>query len=136
MHNPQATDSIRYGRVSPNIQVTNMENALKFYLDILGMKVTFTNGGTVSDQGSSASKFSFVIVEKDSAEIHLTLNPKHVSSKENVAHMIVDDAKAVYEHIQSQGVKIVKELRDHDFDMRAFVMADPDGNCIDVGQYL
>jgi catechol 2,3-dioxygenase-like lactoylglutathione lyase family enzyme len=36
----------------------------------------------------------------------------------------------------SQGVRIVKGVRDADYGMRTFVFADPDGNRIDVGEDL
>lgn len=35
-----------------------------------------------------------------------------------------------------KGVRIVKALRNKDFGLRAFVLADPDGNRIDIGQPL
>ena len=36
----------------------------------------------------------------------------------------------------SSDLRIVKGLRDADYGLRGFVMADPDGNRIDVGQRL
>ena len=49
---------------------------------------------------------------------------------------MVSDAQAVHERCQQMAVSIVKGLRDHEFGLRAFVIADPDGNRIDVGQPL
>jgi catechol 2,3-dioxygenase-like lactoylglutathione lyase family enzyme len=49
---------------------------------------------------------------------------------------MVDDAAALYAHLEAHGVRIVKGIRDADYRMRTFVMADPDGNRIDVGQDL
>lgn len=49
---------------------------------------------------------------------------------------MVADATALYEHLVSNGVPIVKGLRDADYGLRGFVLADPDGNRIDVGQQL
>jgi predicted enzyme related to lactoylglutathione lyase len=54
----------------------------------------------------------------------------------NVAHLMVADATALHEHLVSNGVRIVKGLRDAGYGLRGFVMADPDGNRIDVGQRL
>ena len=45
-------------------------------------------------------------------------------------------AAVLYEHLVSNGVRIVKGLRDADYGLRGLVLADPDGNRIDVGQQL
>jgi catechol 2,3-dioxygenase-like lactoylglutathione lyase family enzyme len=49
---------------------------------------------------------------------------------------MVDDADAFHTHLQARAVRIVKGIRHADFGMRTFVMADPDGNRIDVGEDL
>ena len=85
---------------------------------------TFENGDPVG----------FVSVERDAAELHLSLDPSHRPSTINVAHLIVDDATALHDHLVAAGVRIVKGVRDHDFGLRAFVLADPFGNRIDVGE--
>jgi uncharacterized glyoxalase superfamily protein PhnB len=90
------------------------------------MSVTFTNGDPVG----------FVILRRDAAELHLTLVKGHRAGRHNVAHLMVADATALYEHLVSNGVQIVKGLRDADYGLRGFVLADPDGNRIDVGQQL
>ena len=54
----------------------------------------------------------------------------------NVAHLLVNDAVALHEHLVAHGVRIIKGLRDADHGLLGFVFADPDGNRIDVGQRL
>jgi uncharacterized glyoxalase superfamily protein PhnB len=90
------------------------------------MSVTFTNGDPAG----------FVILGRDAAELHLTLVKGHRAGHHNVAHLMVVDATALHEHLVANGVRIVKSLRDADYGLRGFVMADPDGNRIDVGQRL
>ncbi len=116
--------TVRFGRTAPGIVVTDLAAALDFYCDVLGMTKTFENGDPVG----------FVIVERDAAELHLSLDPSHRPSTINVAHLIVDDATALHDHLVAAGVRIVKGVRDHDFGLRAFVLADPFGNRIDVGE--
>jgi catechol 2,3-dioxygenase-like lactoylglutathione lyase family enzyme len=122
------TDSrpYRLGRAAPGVPVRDIDRALDFYVGVLGMTETFRNGSPVG----------FVIVERDDAEIHLTLQPTHRATTANVLHLMVDDAAAFHRHLQDCGVRIVKGPRDADYGMRTFVMADPDGNRIDVGQDL
>lgn len=54
----------------------------------------------------------------------------------NVAHLMVEDADVFYAHCEVHKVKIIKAIRDSDFGLRCFVVADPEGNRIDAGQDL
>ena len=92
----------------------------------MGMHVTFENGDPVG----------FAIVERDAAELHLTVARDHRASTSNVAHLLVTDATKLYYHLIGHRIRIVKGLRDADYGLRGFVFADPDGNRIDVGQRL
>jgi len=115
-----------FGRFAPTIAVTNIARALAFYEDVLGMTKTFENGNPVG----------FVILNRDAAELHLTLAKHHQASDRNVAHLLVADATALHDHLVERGVRIIKGIRDAKYGLRDFVCADPDGNRIDVGQCL
>ena len=117
---------LRFGRTAPGVAVADLQRALAFYTGVLGMKKTFENGDPVG----------FAIVERDAAEIHLHLVPGHRGSTLNVVHLLVDDVGALHARVLSAGVRVVKGPRDQDHGLRAFVMVDPDGNRIDVGQPL
>lgn len=123
---PATSHPVAFGRLAPTVVVADIGRAVEFYRDVLGMVPVFENGDPVS----------FAIVERDQAELHLALDPAHEPREENVAHLLVSDAAALYHHLVAQEVTIVKPLRDADYEMRTFVFADPDGNRIDVGQYL
>ncbi len=122
----QVPAPVRFGRLAPTISVGDRNRSLLFYCDVLGFEKTFENGDPVG----------FVILERDAAELHLSLNKAHKATMQNVAHLMVNDAKSLYEHLGANGVRIVKAIRDADFGLRTFVLADPDGNRIDVGQVL
>jgi catechol 2,3-dioxygenase-like lactoylglutathione lyase family enzyme len=115
-----------FERIAAMLPVGDIERSLRFYGDVLGMKVTFTNGDPVG----------FAILRRDTAELHLTLVRDHRGKAHNVAHLIVGDATRLHDHLVANGVRIVKGLRDADYGLRGFVFADPDGNRIDVGQRL
>jgi catechol 2,3-dioxygenase-like lactoylglutathione lyase family enzyme len=117
---------VAFGRIVGAIPVSDISRALGFYQDILGMSVTFANGDPVG----------FVILERDAAELHLTLVKGHRGGSHNAAHLMVVDAVGLHDYLVSNGVRIVKGLRDADYGLRGFVFADPDGNRIDVGQRL
>jgi catechol 2,3-dioxygenase-like lactoylglutathione lyase family enzyme len=117
---------VRFGRTAPGIPVRDIERALAFYRDVLGFTKTFENGDPIG----------FMILKRDAAELHLTLQRDHKAGTHNVAHLMVGDVNALHARCQQAGVRIVKGLRDKDFGLRAFVFEDPDGNRIDVGQPL
>jgi catechol 2,3-dioxygenase-like lactoylglutathione lyase family enzyme len=117
---------VQFIRFAPTIPVTDMDRAVRFYSDVLGMTKTFENG----------TPAGFVILERDGGELHLTLSKTHKASERNIAHLLVTDAKALYAQLEASGVRIIKGLRDADYEMRGFVFADLDGNRIDVGQML
>lgn len=117
---------VRFGRMAPTIPVSDIPHALDFYCSILGFSKVFENGNPIG----------FVILEKDDAELHLTLKHGHKGSTANIAHLLVGDAERLYLHLERHNVRIVKAIRDADFGLRCFVFADPDGNRIDVGQSI
>ena len=119
-----ADHGVRFGRIAVMLPVKDMARAHDFYTRVLGFKKVFENGNPVG----------FMILKRDAAELHLTLQPTHEAANFNVAHLMVDDADALHAVCQSQGLRIIKRLQDKDYGLRAFVFEDPDGNRIDVGQ--
>ena len=122
--NTGEVEQIRFGRMAPTVAVSDMVAAIQFYTAVFGFEKTFENGNPVG----------FVILEKDQAELHLTLSANHKGTTQNVAHLLVSDASALYAVCERRNVRIIKRLRDADYGLRGFVFADPDGNRIDVGQ--
>lgn len=90
------------------------------------MRATFEHGDPVG----------FVILQRDTAELHLTLVADRRAVTHNVAHLMVSDPTGLHDHLAASGVRIIKGLRDADCGLRVFVVADPDGNRIDVGQQV
>jgi catechol 2,3-dioxygenase-like lactoylglutathione lyase family enzyme len=115
---------IRFGRIAAMLPVKDIERACDFYTKALGFTKIFENGTPVG----------FMILKRDQAELHLTLQPNHQAAPFNVAHMMVDDVDALHAICQQHGLRIIKSIQDKDYGLRAFVFEDPDGNRIDVGQ--
>ncbi len=118
------SDAIRVGRIAAGIGVADMARAVDFYTRLLGLTVTFSNGAPVI----------FTILERDAAELHLLLAPGYRGPSFNVAHLYVSDVGLLYSRCLAHNVTIIKPLADKDYGMRAFVIADPDGNRIDIGE--
>jgi catechol 2,3-dioxygenase-like lactoylglutathione lyase family enzyme len=117
---------IRFGRIAAMLPVKDMAKAEAFYTKILRFRKVFENGNPVG----------FMILKRDDAELHLTLQPTHKAATFNVAHMLVDDVDALHAICRREGLRIVKGLKDKDYGLRAFVFEDPDGNRIDVGERI
>jgi catechol 2,3-dioxygenase-like lactoylglutathione lyase family enzyme len=126
MSDRERLGGITFGRIASTIAVRDLPRALAFYVSVMGMHVTFENGDPAG----------FAILERDAAELHLTVARDHRASTSNVAHLLVTDATELYDYLIGHGIRIVKGLRDADYGLRGFVFADPDGNRIDVGQQL
>ncbi|WP_159952929.1 glyoxalase superfamily protein [Rhizobium sp. 18065] len=116
--------TMRFGRVAVMLPVKQMARAEKFYTEVLGFSKTFENGTPVG----------FMILKRDSAELHLTLQPGYEAADFNVAHMMVENIDALHDVIQRKGLRVIKRLQNKDYGLRAFVFEDPDGNRIDVGE--
>ncbi|MBK0002705.1 VOC family protein [Erwinia sp. S38] len=118
--------AMNFGRIAAILPVQDMEVAQRFYIDGLGFTKTFQNGDPVG----------FIILKRDESELHLSLQPGHKAAPFPIAHLLVDDANAMFALCKQHGAKIIKGVQDKDYGLRAFVFADPHGNRIDVGQRL
>lgn len=121
-----ADHGVRFGRIAAMLPVTDIDKAHAFYSGILGFTKVFENGSPVG----------FMILKRDAAELHLTLQPQHKAADFNVAHLLVDDAEALFLRCKAAGLRIIKGLQNKDYGLKAFVFEDPDGNRIDVGQIV
>lgn len=122
----EKTSTLRLGRIAAMLPVSDIEESYRIYREVFGFQKTFENGNPVG----------FMILKKDDAELHLTLQKDYKAPAFNVAHMLVSDASETYRRCQENGLRIIKRLQDKDYGLRAFVFADPDGNRIDVGEIL
>ncbi len=119
--------AIRLGRLAPCVPVSDIARAVAFYERVFGMEKTFENGDPVG----------FVILKRDEAELHLTWVKDHVGRTQNVAHLMVEGAEELYRRCEAaEGARIIKRLRDAPWGLRTFVVADPDGNRLDIGERL
>jgi len=121
-----AGQSIHFGRIAATLPVKDMAKAAHFYTQVFGFEKTFENGNPVG----------FMILKREQAELHLTLQPHYQAPNFNLAHMLVDNIDALHTACQQYGLRIIKGLKDQEYGLRSFVFADPDGNRIDVGQVL
>lgn len=111
-----------FGRVAPAIPVADMERALRFYRDVLGFRVSFTNGNPTS----------FAVINQGAAELHLGVQPGKAGSAH--AHLMVDDLDAVYDRLVQAGATVRQAPKVQEWGLRDFVIADPDGNTFEIAE--
>lgn len=114
---------IRLGRIAATLPVSDIQKSYTSYRDIFGFQKIFENGTPVG----------FMILRKDDAELHLSLQKDHKAGTFNVAHMMVSDAQIAHDRCQKFGLRIIKKLQQKDYGLLSFVFADRDGNRIDIG---
>ncbi len=107
--------------------VSNMQQSLDYYRDILGFEVTFSWGDPVSYS---------VLKRDENIQIHLVLSEHSVmvNKHHNSLYVFSYDIDALYAELQSKGAKIIQAIGDRDYGMRDFDVEDPDGHIIAFGQ--
>ena len=103
-------------------RVSNLESARAFYRDELGFTETF-----VDDDGAWSK------LERNGMEIGIAQGEPQEDG--GVAHVDVDDVKAVAEELRQAGVEIGVVFELHG-EMRLLDVFDPDGNRIQLAQEL
>lgn len=71
---------VRFGRIAAVLPVKDIQLAKAFYVNGLNFDVVFENGDPVG----------FVILKREEAELHLTLQPQHKAAAFPIAHLLVD----------------------------------------------
>lgn len=118
--------NVPFGRAASGICVRDIEAACSFYSKFLEFKKVFANRNPTG----------FMVLRKDDAERHLILKRHHQATTNTVAHIFVDNAATLYSLCQAAGVRIIRGLADKHYGQQAFVLADPNGNRIDIGERM
>ena len=117
-------------RSMPILTVKNVAANIKFYRDGLG----FALAGTWDDKNGTPN---FAIVVFDGITIGLTKDAKAKGSGEHWAgYFYVTDIAAFVDHVEGQGLKLSRRVKDQDYGCRDCELLDPDGNRLCFGQDL
>ncbi len=113
-----------FGRVAPTIPVRNIDHALRFYRDVLGFDVAFTNGDPVL----------FAVIKQGNAELHLGVQPGKAGTTH--AHLMVDDLDGILDALRQAGIPIRQPPTVQPWGLRDLVVADPDGNSFEIAKFV
>ena len=117
---------MKFESVSPIFSVTDMQQSVDFYRDVLGFDVAWAWG----DPPDIAA------VCRDGVEI--TLIQRAGASPAGASHACfrVSEVDAYYQGLVEAGARIVVSIGDRPYGMRDFRMADPSGNELSIGQVI
>ncbi|QDU81133.1 Glyoxalase-like domain protein [Polystyrenella longa] len=111
---------ITFGHVAPTLFVNDVNRSLSFWQDQLGFEVIYTNGAPIS----------FAIIRRDVSEIHLAVKPDFAGTSH--CHIMVVDIEPLAERSMANDVKITQQLTKQPWGLSDMIIADPDGNTLEI----
>jgi uncharacterized glyoxalase superfamily protein PhnB len=106
------------------LQVSNLENAIQFYIESLGFEKEFIYGDPPFYAGV---KINDVIIHLNTAEC----NTERCGM--GSLYIFCDEVDSYYEKVKEANVQITTELETFPYGMRDFQIQDPDGNRVCFG---
>jgi catechol 2,3-dioxygenase-like lactoylglutathione lyase family enzyme len=103
--------------------VSDLDASLRFYVDVLGFSERFRFG-------------NYAGVEHGEVQIHLS-GPGATNRKaagQGSIYIFCDDVDAYYAEVTAKGAKVQGPPKDYEYGMRDFIIEDPDGNLVGMGQ--
>lgn len=116
--------------VRPNLEVSEVEESIRFFGDLLGLEVLNHQGdpaffailGLAADESPNTEVVAVVAME-DLAVADVT-----------ACYIEVEDLAPVLERITDHQIRVVQEPTDHPWGLRDVVVAHPDGHLIAIGE--
>jgi len=113
------------------VSVIDMDRALKFYEDLLGMKATHREENTWADF-DLGNNFYFGLIKAD------IVNKKRIIGNNAIPVFWSDDVDATFEKVKQHGVETIfppEDLKFTDYPYRYFQCRDTEGNLIEIAKY-
>lgn len=114
--------NVRYLNVRPNLNVTDLIISVDFYNKIIGLDILHFD-----------EQIGFALLAKQGAEIAL-LEQKEFSP--SGAYLYVNNVDEFYAHCKKLNAEISNDLAEHPHGTKDFVVSDPDGNQIAIGERI
>ncbi|WP_395024906.1 VOC family protein [Comamonas odontotermitis] len=117
---------MKFESVSPIFSVTDLQQSMDFYRDVLGFDIAWSWG----DPPDIAA------VCRDCVEITLIQRAGASPAGASHASFRVSEVEAYYHGLVEAGARIVVPIGDRPYGMRDFRMVDPSGNELSIGQII
>ncbi len=113
----------RFTSAMPNLPVSDLDEAIGFYVDVLGFALSFRNGR------------GFAIVARDAVELGLAPAAFHgIPAGHGRAYLKLVGIDALHADFAAKGVPMPHPLKVEEYEMKEFMIADPDGNLLNFGE--
>ena len=123
-------DGVAVTRLLPNICTDRMAETRDFYVDLLGFVVGFEHPGWYIQVSSPTNpQLQIGIVRRDH---EFTPKAFRQPAQGVIISIQVDDVDAAYAGVLMRGFRVAHELRDENFGMRHFMVADPNGLLVNI----
>jgi len=118
--------AFRFVSARPNLPVADVNRALEYYRANLGFESTTPTDG-----------FDLAIIGRDGVEVAL-LGPEAQSPGAGAtsAYLTVEGVDALHEQATAAGGNIAYPLTTEPWGLRNFVLEDPDGNRLALGEWI
>jgi len=120
------------------IFVNDLHQMVKFYRDVLGFEIDWNGKGTYAEFKHEGIRFSMY----DRAQLPGLLNqtPTYPSGLNGTFELAIDlptsaDLDREFDRIVKAGARPIYAPRDEPWGMRSSMIADPEGNIIEIGSW-
>lgn len=112
-----------------NILSDDLEASKKFYVDFVGLEVSFSSNWFVNLRSKANDALELGILKRDH---DATPEAGRGAPKGGMLTMIVDDVDKAFTRAKDMDITIVEEPKDLFYGQRRLVVQDPDGTLIDI----
>lgn len=117
-------------RLLPNICTERMVETRDFYADLFGFVVGFEHPGWYMQMSSPANPELQIGILRRGHKF--TPKAFQQPARGVIISVQVEDVDKAYADVQKRGSRIALKLRDEDFGMRRFMVADPNGLLVNI----
>jgi catechol 2,3-dioxygenase-like lactoylglutathione lyase family enzyme len=114
-------------QVHAGLAVSDLSAAVEFYVKKLGFQLGFTWGGEPP---------TFAGVNFGKTQTFLQKGTPTPNPRTSAVYFPVGDVDALYEFHRANGVEVVQEIGDREYELRDYAVKDLDGYMLVFGQYI
>ena len=120
------------------IFVSNLQNMVAFYRDVLGFEIEWDGKGPYAEFKHEGIRFS--MYERAQLPTLLNQTPTYPSGLNGTFELAIDfptsaDLDREFDRIAKAGVRVIYAPRNEPWGMRSSMIADPEGNIIELGSW-
>jgi catechol 2,3-dioxygenase-like lactoylglutathione lyase family enzyme len=117
--------------IAPQLRTTDIRSSIAFYTEKLGFEVAFNFEDFYAGIKAGGSTFHLKLVDEQDPSIPFVDQGGHLH-----LYFETDDVAAVAERLKENGVALIKDVHDTDWQTREIVINDDQGHTLYFGQPL